>query len=788
MGNIWNLTKANLRKSKGQTVGMVLLMLFAVMFMNIGIVLYFGVSDFFDARANDLNAPHFITLQNQTASSDAQVRFIQQYPGITDFESQAVLVGAGGVYIDEILASASIIFASANAEQRISPLTPTQDALPLDGNGIYMPRGIFLNGGHNIGETLRISFMGEILYFTIAGSTEDVPFDGLMGMPWRFYVTEAKFYELKNTFPQNRFNMLAAQMENTEDTILLTTSYMREFFGTRYRDLSLVGPGGIFFPINIETAREQRVMIPSIVAVVMTAFSLILLGVGIAVTRFRISNSVEEGMTNIGTLKAVGYRNYQIIASFVMQFGFIVLVGGLIGVAFAGVILPILTQISEPILGLPWNPGFNIAATVFSLGIVLLVVLAFSLLSSWRIKQLYPIAALRGGIGTHSFKKNPMPLDKSRGSLTLLLALKSMFQSKKQAIMICLIIAAVTFTSVSGIAMHYNFNVNIDPFVSMIGGEIMGSDVVVVLNDAEESIGFSERMQANLDVENIFGAESVLLFVDDVIVFTEVVDDFSNIIGHSLIDGRFPLHDNEIVMGLPALRAMNKEMGDWVNVRIGATQWEFIVTGIVQTSDFNGVTGMMSVEGKRRMQPDFDFGMYWIILADGVDESIFIEGMRETEANIFVEIVSLQDEVEAIKDTIGGIFDIVTTVILSVVTAAVIMVLYMVIKTTILHKRRELGIQKAVGFTTTRLMNQISLNLTPAIFIGVIIGAIAGYFGFNPIMSVMLSGLGIMQAGLIVPLNWMFILCAALLLLAYTVSMLISWRIRKISAYALVTE
>jgi putative ABC transport system permease protein len=112
----------------------------------------------------------------------------------------------------------------------------------------------------------------------------------------------------------------------------------------------------------------------------------------------------------------------------------------------------------------------------------------------------------------------------------------------------------------------------------------------------------------------------------------------------------------------------------------------------------------------------------------------------------------------------------------------------MVLKTTILRRRREFGIQKAVGFTTFQLMNQIALSMTPVILLGIITGAVAGYFSLNPIFVAVTRGMGIIKVEFLMPLDQVGLICIGLVMLAYAVSMLISWRIRKISAYGLVSE
>jgi putative ABC transport system permease protein len=124
-----------------------------------------------------------------------------------------------------------------------------------------------------------------------------------------------------------------------------------------------------------------------------------------------------------------------------------------------------------------------------------------------------------------------------------------------------------------------------------------------------------------------------------------------------------------------------------------------------------------------------------------------------------------------------------------VITLLVVtLVLYFVISSSVIRKKRELGIQKAIGFTTYQLMNQLSISFTIPIIIGVVIGTLLGAFYTNPMMSVSMKSAGVMRAGFIVDPYWIIAFGAATIVFSYLLSMLITWRIRKISAYALVTE
>jgi len=778
------LTFSNLRKSKGQTFGLITLMLMAAMFINIGLVIFFNAGSFFSQRAEELNSAHFFTMQKHDAPSNAQLYFLEQFEGVSEVESQGVLAGIGRLS-DQALGL--IVIDYGTSYRSMNPMTTLGDVLPLTNDAVYLPRILYLNSGYNIGDLISFDFMGETLEFTLAGSTEEVIYDGLMQV-WRIFVPHERFLELYANFEENRVNILSVRLENSADTGLLSTEYNRRFFGTEYGFTGAMSRLNIYLPMTYDTLFMGRLTMPIMVATLIAMFAMILLFVGITIIRFQITSSIEENKTNIGILKAIGYLSYQIILAVVMQFGMIVLVGATTGIALAQVSIPILIQIIEPMFGLVWSPSIDIRMMVISLGFILILTLGFSLMTAWRINHLNALSILRGTAGNHQFKKSLLPLHSAKSPLVLLLALRGLFQNKKQSIMICLIVAGLTIASTAGIATHYNMSVNMENFVRMIGGELANVDLIITLNDSEHAANFNERLSANPEVARMYGLQDVGVLIDDVPVFIEVVETFEYWEGFAILDGRFPIHDNEIMLTHVSLNAMGKGLGDWVEVVSGEKSHMFLVTGIVQDPNYGGFTGRISVEGIKRIQPHFIFSSFHIVLADYVDEALFTKTLLETDSNIIFNIASIQNEVDMQVASLGDIFSMVVVIILLVVAIMVVLVLYMTIKIMLLRRKRELGIQKAVGFTTLQLMNQIALNLTPIIFVGTAIGASIGYFSFNPLFVLLLGGMGITQANMSVPITWIVVMCVAIVVLAYAVSMLIAVKIRKISAYILVSQ
>lgn len=445
-------------------------------------------------------------------------------------------------------------------------------------------------------------------------------------------------------------------------------------------------------------------------------------------------------------------------------------------------ILPLITRsLAEPMTGMPWSPEFSLPITFVTIIVILLMVSLFVWLTSRRINKLHPITALRGGITTHSFKKNPLPLDENRGSLSILLALKQIILNKKQAIMLSIIVSGLTFSAVSVLTMHYNTNVNTDAFIHAIVGNV--PDVSVWLHDADDAPAFRQNMIENPDVYSVFGWESLFLQVNEASINMSIVEDFAYFTGPSLISGRYPLLDSEIVLDVVTLSEIGKSVGDWVTVRIGGSEYKYIIAGSIQVA--GGFVGMIRVDGIRRLQQDFDFVQFGLYLTDSADIHNFMEALRN---NINALAFSAQETIDDQMATIANLFSALGIAITIVVAAVVVLVLYLISKTIIVRRKRELGLQKALGFTTFQLMNQIALSLTPTIIFGIVIGATGGYIGFNQVFLIILSQLGIAQVDLPVPLSWIAIVSVALILLAYAVSMAIAWRIRKISAYALVSS
>jgi putative ABC transport system permease protein len=263
------------------------------------------------------------------------------------------------------------------------------------------------------------------------------------------------------------------------------------------------------------------------------------------------------------------------------------------------------------------------------------------------------------------------------------------------------------------------------------------------------------------------------------------VEDFDLLEGALLYEGRYPKHDNEICVSGVLSAMEGYAIGSVVTIKNA----EYLVVGLIQT--VNGNSGMavaMTIPGVHRIQPEYEPRDIYVYLTDNAKSAEFIDAIDANFAKELESTINIKELMDVQLSMYGDIFFAVAVVLVAVTALVIFLVLYLMLKTVILRRRRELGIQKALGFTTLQLLNQFALYFIPVIAAGVVAGGLLGIFGFNAIFVALTRGMGIMTASMPAPVLLTITTCAGLVVLSYAFALLIASRIRRISAYALVSE
>ena len=756
-------------------ITLAILFLVAAMFLNVGLSVLFGFSNHFDQTAEELRtSDSYFVISEHLRDTDVE-QLIREHAD--EFQENPAVALAMDIPWNGEALNNMIVFSDMEEARTLSQWKLVGDFLPMTPDGIYVPFLFHVNG-YSLGDSVTFRFEEEELNFTVAGFVEAVYTD-MMGAPPQVFVPSARFAELWDSFSDFRLSLVFANgIENPAELEFLLTELLVPHITFEHDAYVIAG-------LSLEQTRANRTLMATMLSVMMISFTLVIAAVSLLVIRFRIKNSIEEDMPKIGSLQSIGYTSRQITQAFVLQYGSIVLASALVSTLPAAFLMPLVSRVFAAQSGLYWNPGFTpMLNLITTLGLTL-IVLSVARVSARSIRKISPVLALRGGVSTHSFKRNRLPLEKSRLPINPSLALKSFLQGMRQSVMMFFVLLAVAFTAVIALVIFYNSAVNLSAFEQVPG--IERSNSVIIFQPPADVFALREEVLPHPDVRDAQFLDTTQIIVSDTFVGAVVMDDYDRRVTRNVYRGIFPRYDNEIAIAGLLASQLDAEVGD--EVFIGRDELPFLVTGLTQGMEAGGpLTVYLTIDGMRRIDPDFLQNVLMIYLYPGVDAAVFTAEMEEQFSDRAMFFVDGDAQFAEGVSGFASIMSLVGIVILLVSAFVVLLVLYFVIGSTIVRRHRDLGIQKAIGFTTWNLMNQISLALSFPILLGTAAGAALGAWLVNPGMSVGMAGLGVMQGSFIVNIAWVITSGVIIVVLAYLISMLVTWRIRKISAYRLVTE
>ncbi len=787
VNKILMLTVSNIKKTIGHTISLFIMFLIAALLLNSGLLISINFNKFFNDTCNELNTSNIYYTMPSRIYDDELRQYIRDHENLISMQEEYSIWADVKVKYNDEERGLTLLMNDASFNRDLSKWKFVGEHLPVESDemSIYLPSIFRESGNYNLNDNFLIHLPAnnKKLDFTIKGFIEDIYFSSMETRALGIYLPHDTFVMVSDLLGESHDAVLIyANLKEINKDIEIGIKELTGLEATTYSS----NLSNLLLSFDIEIIETSRVLMAFIMAVMVIAFAFIIVAVCLIVVRFRISNSIEEDMAKIGSLKAIGYTSRQIILSIVLQFVLIALTASILGIILSYMTTPIISDVFAQQSGIKWIQGFDLYISTMSLGLIIIIVMLIAYISSRKIKRLNPIVALRGGIITHNFKKNHLPLEHSRGNISFFLAIKNLLQNKKQGIMITIIMFAVSFTGVFAVVMFYNTTVDTKAFNETPGIEL--SNVVLSLKTDTDHDRIKEEV---INMEGVRKAQ----YIDDVMVVVNkyevrafVMEDYGAKETDTIYEGRYPKHANEIAIAGHLAKMLNKDIGDSISVEYSGVKEDYLITGFTQGTFMGGINASIRRDGFIKINPNYKEQSLQIYLDKDYDAGILskkLEGLYKEEK---LAITDMDYEIGVGAGVYTDIVSKVGITILVVTIAVVILVLYFVINSSIIRRKRELGIQKAIGYTTYQLMNQISMGLLPSTIIGVVIGCLVSATKSNAIMSLVQRGMGIMKANYVVVPLWIIEFAILLIVVSYITSILLTYRVRKISAYALITE
>lgn len=786
------LIKSHIRKDRTILIIFLMIMILSTFLMNIGLMAS-KYESLFDEYVDELELPDFISFiaSYYVPDSEDDIRemfedadYVESYhmSDVVCFPSYKLKTDKN----DEEETEEDLMIQNVDDEDNRKIIVFSELDESVAGKKIYLNLHTALSNDLSVGDKLYIDTNQGKYEYTLAGIYQHQYMGGFESY-YSAMVEEDEFKILK----EDRDEILSNGADSICDKIV--TVNVKDGFGvekslkqtkdTLAEDLHIPADG--FAQIE---GRMSYVSIANILASFMSAFAALVLIICVIIIVFTINNNINRDVTNIGALKAVGYTVAQIRLSLMAEYIVVGAFGSVIGIGLSYVVYPILEQsVIREITGLIWKNRFF---PEFSVGILVGVLALISLtvfFSTARIKNLHPANALRFGFSSVRKMKNHMPMEKTRGEVDVLLAIKTFLQSPVQSFVIMCIVLAVAFITAFSAVLYYNTKVDISKLQRMILGDVADGYFYVENTSADAVKETIERLEENDKENKYYGISLYYAYIDDLETNLVYTTDPSAL-SFDLYKGRMFETDDETVLGSYLADELGLGIGDTIKASYGGKTKEFKITGLQQSAFNNrlyvteGAAEELGVktgyEYIRVSVKDADTDKVDDILRKG--EELGDSNITETENNYRYQHSKENAPVFAIG--------FIVFLLVGANVVIIMLVIRLLLKSIFVKREKEFGIKKALGFTSTQLRVQLSLSLIPATAIAAAVGAAVGYFFINPLFGFVLSGFGIKSSHLIVKPELVAGPAVAVVIMVFVFSFVMSGRMKKVSAYRLIQE
>lgn len=832
----------NMKKKKSASAGFIFFILLATVFMNIGMMLMTESENFYDKKEAEINAPQFVASCSVNSYKSDFEEFIFNDDSIALAEKEEVIFMPNTKNNMNKSEQGAFIF-NYNAERKIAPFIPIEEDKSIpDSLAIFVPVSLKDNN-ISVGDDFVLTYKNIDYKFKIAGFFETTYYSSAFSGYFKYFIPNERYQKLYSEI--GRAVVISARFKgDNKDIDSISEDFLKKFVDKT--DFNYISKEIMQPCLSAASIKYGCMSLINTIAAMLIAFALVICIIVIIVIYNHIVESIDESIQNIGVLQAIGYTTKQIMGSMIFEYMVLSIVGITAGILASYAALPFLIKLLYS-TSLIWKSSLHLTVDLICIAAILMLILLTSIFACARILRLPPVKALNQNIGTHNFSKNVIPLHKCIGSLNFKIALKNLFSNIKSNISFAVIIASATFAIGLTIILFMNFAYDKTALYNMVGFEL--SDVQITVTDNTDTEKFAQKLGEMGEVRKTNLSDVTNVKIEDSDISVIVSDNFSAMEVLSVYEGSLPKYDNEIAITGVVSQRFNKKIGDSVRVTAEGRTKEYYITGIYQSSNAEGLMSLIPFDGIKKLRPQYKMKQIDLYLKDGIDKEAFKDNLRtiykiaakdddavkneiidETDkysrakqiadekiakllSDYGVDSVSysvmldgeiilsgdssaykinkiadlknyLDGQLNSYAHTMSGMVATILAVTLLITGG----ILSITIKNIIKRKRKEYGTYKAMGYTTKDLVKQLSLSFAITSIIGAAAGTVLITLFSDRIFQMLFASVGLTRVSCTI--NPIILIGAGIFIVVYLyfLAMLKAYKIKKITAYELLTE
>ncbi|MCR5587295.1 MAG: ABC transporter permease, partial [Lachnospiraceae bacterium] len=707
----------------------------------------------FDKRLEAVNGPKIIfELPDNEESKECLEKAIEDN-GIKEYESMPILNVTCDYRKkgDKEYQSYGFEVESFDEDPTIMDVLP--EDLNLKENDVLIP--LYLKSRFAVGDKLQLKMEDEEYELNVAGYNENPYFCSSISISMYYiYVSQKTYDQIYNNqksvdkgmvYRDIQFRCKSSKTGRDElDKLERNISEDYNKYIEKYRSKNPDKLYDLAFNINWGLIGWGNQMLPGLVMAVIILFAVVILIIALVIISFSINDFIQRNIKNTGILEASGYTVKELKAALTTQLMLVGIIAVAIGIGIAFALIPGFDIFFSGLLGLTSSGTKSILVTLIVAIFILLLIFINVRLISRKYNKITVLDALRAGINTHNFKKNYFAFENNNLPVSVVLSLKDTFGSIKKNIILCLVIAVLTVSTLLGFGLMDNFGINMDGAFKTMGFEF-GDAAVFGESGHEEEL---RKLKAVDNVLVHINGRATIIYKGKENQYNLISNDDEKYTQNTvMLEGRFPKKDNEAMVTIAIANVMKIKVGDVVKLKNGSNEKDYLITGINQRMENAGTTMTTTIEGAKRLGIDCSNSNYYITLKEGVTYDEF-----EKTFNAFNDendySLSITNSADFLKGTIDGLSSAMKMVCIFITILTIFIVIFvesLVIRSKITREYRGYGISKALGMTSKELISQIALSNIPAITVGCLIGALVSNWAGKAVVKMAFSYMGIQK-------------------------------------------
>lgn len=783
MQTLFFIAKNNIKKKKGETGVLFFLITLATLLLYTSISVFSGMGTVLDKAYGLAHTPDLLFLAPIEKQKISGILSSQEE--VAEYETSQVIWNQDVKYrMSKAEEKKEMPFILGRIEEERKIGKTGNDIKQDSKNEIFLPYYMKVSEKLHEGDEFYLTLGSKEYKFKIAGFVEDPLFATPLNInAYRSYISKVtmdRILKENNAVKSSTYTEYKLRLKEGESSFDFDKK-ISAILTQKVPQLSQT----VNLGLNWESMRGGDMVMSNISMSIILVFSLLLIVVVLIIIRFSIYNFMEMNRKNIGILQAAGYTSRQLTLSTILEMGMTtfgaVVVGILLGIAGSGII----GNFQGMMLGVHWSGKIHVPSIILTILIVFVVVLGVSWLCGRSCKKITVLESLRGGICTHNFKKNHFSFEKSRLPKNLIFTGKNLFNEKGKTVSIFCIVALLAFSACVGLGLYENFALGEEQLLKLVGAE--AGNIGITGKDLEH---VGKKMEHWDEVERVLYYNNISVHLESGNEETDIVCDVwkkpDQVKNEMVLEGRLPKYDNEIILSTNVAKILEVHTGDTIYVTGKGERLDYVVSGLDQKMNNMGLKAIMTEKGAKRLNETSYTTALYVYTKDGIDYDTISKKVLKNFSG--VSVLDSKKQIENIMASVTLAMVAICIIFVLITIFVVTIVEVLLIRSKTIKEWKNLGIQKALGYTTRELIGQMMMTNLPVIAAGAVLGVVLSNFFMEPLVVACLSYCGIQKCPFSIHPIWMLVTVIGIIVVAIITSFLSSVKIRKIQPVQMLTE